>query len=113
MLHFQNYLSIIIPLKILKSPNPHTLPSAMVNSGKRRLSVNAKKSGLSPSPKAVMKNKNIRKSNLLEHFPNGPCSIALNLNTAILNPNPSRTDTPEQPINPRGTWRVFFFNKLI
>ena len=63
MLHFQNYLSIIIPLKILKSPNPHTLPSAMVNSGKRRLSVNAKKSGLSPSPKAVMKNKNIRKSN--------------------------------------------------
>ena len=43
MLHFQNYLSIIIPLKILKSPNPHTLPSAMVNSGKRRLSVNAKK----------------------------------------------------------------------
>ena len=42
----------------------------------------------------------------------GPCSIALNLNTAILNPNPSRTDTPEQPINPRGTWRVFF-NKLI
>ena len=60
MLHFQNYLSIIIPLKILKSPNPHTLPSAMVNSGKRRLSVNAKKSGLSPSPKSVMKNKNIR-----------------------------------------------------
>ena len=32
--------------------------------------MNAKKSGLSPSPKAVMKNKNIRKSNLLEHFPN-------------------------------------------
>ena len=42
----------------------------MVNGSKRRLSVSAKKTGLTPSPKSVTRNKQIRKANLLEHFSN-------------------------------------------
>jgi hypothetical protein len=45
-----------------------TLIARMVNSSKRRLSVSAKKTGLTPSPKSVAKNRDTKRANLLDHF---------------------------------------------